>query len=137
MPEPHREDEGISLEEWENYCHSTLPASHRWSASEGLCLSCTRAYAKQEKTYFIGWLEAWCKSLLGIPSYLKPGYPPVGMHSLITAVGHQRDALLAAEMAVSRANEAKHLGHYRSACCVAVDEIAAALAALKKETRDA
>ena len=89
MPEPR------SLEEWENYCHSTLPASHRWSASEGLCLSCTRAYAKQEKTYFIGWLEAWCKSLLGIPSHIKPGYPPVGMDSLITAVGHQRDALLA------------------------------------------
>ena len=38
-----------SLEKWEDYCHGILPASHRWSASEGLCLSCARAYAEQEK----------------------------------------------------------------------------------------
>ena len=52
------------------------------------------------------------------------------------AHAHQqvREALEEVEKAVNRANEAKHLGHYRSACCVAVDEITAAIARLREGT---
>ena len=52
-------------------------------------------------------------------------WPKKWVEDAIVAAVHE--ALEGVEKAVNRANEAKHLGHYRSACCVAVDEVAAAL----------
>ena len=98
MPEPR------SLEEWARYIFER--AEHRDYTELAECSEfirlvemAFRAYAEQEKIHFLGWLEAWCKSLLGMPSHVKPGDPPAGMESLITAVDQQRGALLAVAQA--------------------------------------
>ena len=46
-----------------------------------------------------------------------------------------REALEELEKPIKRALEAQHLGHYRSACCVGIDEVNAAIAALREGRR--